>query len=77
MEAFIHLMVSLVARMVKNLPIMWETWVQSLDWKDPLEKGMTMTPVFLPGEFHGRGAWQATVKSWSTYYMLGTILEAE
>ena len=26
--------------MVKNLPAMWETWVQSLDWKDPLEKGL-------------------------------------
>ena len=24
---------------VKNLPAMWETWVQSLGWKDPLEKG--------------------------------------
>ena len=47
------LMVSLVAQMVKNLPIMWETWVQSLCWKDLLEKGMTTTPVFLPGEFHG------------------------
>ena len=26
--------------MVKNLPAMWETWVQSLGWEDPLEKGM-------------------------------------
>ena len=26
--------------MVKNLPPMWETWVQSLVWKDPLEEGM-------------------------------------
>ena len=31
---------SLVALMVKNLPAMQETWVQSLGWKDPLEKGM-------------------------------------
>ena len=30
---------SLVAQMVKNLPAMWETWVQSLGWEDPLEKG--------------------------------------
>ena len=30
---------SLVAEMVKNLPAMQETWVQSLDWEDPLEKG--------------------------------------
>ena len=26
--------------MVKHLPTMWETWVQSLGWEDPLEKGM-------------------------------------
>ena len=26
--------------MVKNLPAMWETWVWSLGWEDPLEKGM-------------------------------------
>ena len=26
--------------MVKNTPAMWETWVQSLGWEDPLEKGM-------------------------------------
>ena len=26
--------------MVKNLPAMWETCVQSLGWEDPLEKGM-------------------------------------
>ena len=31
---------SLVAQMVKNLPAMQETWVQSLGWEDPLEKGM-------------------------------------
>ena len=30
----------LVAQTVKNLPAMQETWVQSLDWEDPLEKGM-------------------------------------
>ena len=30
---------SLVAQLVKNLPAMQETWVQSLGWKDPLEKG--------------------------------------
>ena len=30
---------SLVAQMVKNLPAIWETWVQSLGWEDPREKG--------------------------------------
>ena len=28
-----------VAQLVKNLPAMWETWVRSLGWEDPLEKG--------------------------------------
>ena len=31
---------SLVAQMVKNLPAMQETWVQSLGWEDCLEEGM-------------------------------------
>ena len=29
-----------MAQTVKNLPVMWETWVQSLGWEDPLEEGM-------------------------------------
>ena len=32
---------SLVAQTVKNLPAVRKTWVQSLGWEDPLEKGMT------------------------------------
>ena len=31
---------SLVAQLVKNLPAMWETWVRSLGWENPLEHGM-------------------------------------
>ena len=30
---------ALVAQLVKNLPAIGETWVQFLDWEDPLEKG--------------------------------------
>ena len=30
---------SLVAQLVKDPPAMWETWVRSLGWEDPLEKG--------------------------------------
>ena len=33
-------MTSLVAQIVKYLPTMRETWVQSLSWEDPLEKEM-------------------------------------
>ena len=45
--------------MVKNLREMWETWVLSLGWKDSPEKEWQPTLGFLPGEFHGHGAWQA------------------
>ena len=38
--------------MVKNLPVMQESWVQSLGWEDHLEEGMQPTPVFLPGKSH-------------------------
>ena len=48
--------------MVTNLPAMWETWVQSLGWDDPLEEGMTnhaSIPAWrIPMD---RGAWEATV----------------
>ena len=32
-------MTFLVAQLVKNPPVMWENWVQSLGWEDLLEKG--------------------------------------
>ena len=31
---------SLVAQTINSLPAMWETWVRSLGWEDPLEKEM-------------------------------------
>ena len=34
--------VSLVAQMIKNLPVVQDTQVQSLGWEDPLEKGMAI-----------------------------------
>ena len=37
---------SLVAQMVKHLSAMQETWIQSLGWEGPLEKGNTTTPKF-------------------------------
>ena len=33
------LWVSLVAQLVRNLPAVQETWVRSLGWEDPLERG--------------------------------------
>ena len=37
-------------QMVKNLPAMWETWVQSLGWEDPLEEGMATHSSILAWE---------------------------
>ena len=45
---------SLVAQTVKNLPTVWEIWVQSLGRKDPVEMEMVSTPVFLSGEYQGQ-----------------------
>ena len=38
---------SLVAQLVKNLPAVWETWVQPLGWEDPLEKGKATHSIIL------------------------------
>ena len=38
---------SLVAQMVKNLPAMQETWIQSPDQEDPLENGMATHSIIL------------------------------
>ena len=46
--------VSLVIQMVKNLPAMQETQVQSLVKKIPWRREWLPTPVFLPGKSHGQ-----------------------
>ena len=61
---------SLVAQLAKNLPEIWETWVQSLDWEDTLEEGMvTHSSILAWGTPMDRGASRATVhgvaKSWT------------
>ena len=38
-----------MAQLVKNLPAMWETWVQSLGWEDSLEKGKADYSSILSG----------------------------
>ena len=51
-----------MAQMVKNLPAMQETWVQSLGWEDPLEKEMATQLQYSCLENPvDRGAWQASV----------------
>ena len=39
---------SLVAQMIKSLLAIQETWVQSLGWEDPLEKGISTHSSILP-----------------------------
>ena len=61
---------SLLTQTVKNLPEMWETWVQSLGWEDPLEEGIITHVSILAWRIPmGRGAWWATVhgvtKNWT------------
>ena len=52
----------LVALSVKNLPEMQETWVQSLDWEDPLEEGMATHSSILAWRITmDREAWWAAV----------------
>ena len=38
-----------MAQTVKKLPVIWETWVQSLGWEDTLEKGMATHSRILAG----------------------------
>ena len=53
---------SLVAHMMKNLLAMWETWVRSLGWEEPLEKGMATHSSILAWRIPmDRGAWRPTV----------------
>jgi len=48
--------------MVKNPPAMWETWLQSVGWDNPLEEGMATHSSILAWRIPmDRGAWQATV----------------
>ena len=38
-KKYLEYRASLMAQLVKNLPAMWDTWIQSLGWEDPPEKG--------------------------------------
>ena len=66
---------SLVVQMVKNLPTMQETWIQSLDGDYTWRRAQQPTPIFLPGEFHrqrglvGYSAWGH--KESDTHFFIG------
>ena len=54
---------SLVAQMVKNLPAVWETWVQYLGWEDCLEEGMATHSSILTWRIpKDRRAWCGSVQ---------------
>ena len=53
-----HFGASLTAQLVKNLPAMWEAWVRSLGWDDPLEKGKAIHSSIL--------AWRIP---WTVWFM--------
>ena len=53
---------SLVSQIIKNPSAMRGTWVRSLGWENPLEKGMATHSSILACRIPmDRGAWQATV----------------
>ena len=61
---------SLMARMVRNPPATWKTWVRSLGWEDPPEEGMATHSSNLAWRISmDRGAWRAIVhgvtKNWT------------
>ena len=76
-----------MAQLVKNLPAMWETWVQFLGWEDPLEKDTTTHSSILawripwteePGRLH---TVHGVAKSWTRlsyfhFYLCRTIILA-
>ena len=51
---------TLIAQLVKNLPVMQETWIQFLGQEDPLEKGMATQYSCLENSME-RGVWWAAV----------------
>ena len=46
-----------MAQLVKNLPAMWKTWVRSLGWEDPLEKGKATRSSVLAWRIPWRSPW--------------------
>ena len=71
---------SLVAQMVKKPPTMWDTWVWSLGWEDPLKKRVvTHFSILALENSMDRGAWQATVhrvpNSWTQQSDLHFIMK--
>ena len=61
-KIYIYFWALLIAQIVKNPPAVWETWVRSLGWEDPLEEGMATHSSILAWRIPMDGrAWWARV----------------
>ena len=66
----------ILTQLVKNLPAMWETWVRSLGWEDPLEKGKAYLLQYSGLENSMDCIVQGVTKSWtppSNFHFQGRI----
>ena len=70
-----------MAQLVKNPPAMWETWVQSLRWGDPLQKGkathFSFLENFMDYAVHGVTKSQTRLKELSTHTQRSCPLKDE
>ena len=75
--------VSLVAQMVRNLPAMQDTWIQSLGWEDPLEKIKASHYSILVQRIHGlyivhgvtkSQAWLRDFHSWNIIFTFKALI---
>ena len=69
---------SLVTQMVKNMSAMWEIWVWSLGWEDPLEEGMATHSSILAGEsswIEESGKLQSTILIISPLWCLDKVIQ--
>ena len=61
----------LMVQLVKNLPEMWETWVHSLGWEDPLEKGMATHSSILENSIESMASIEPGVYRFQNYTVHG------
>ena len=84
-NSFFFYFVSLMAQTVKRLPTIWEAWVRSLDWEDPLDKEMATYSSTLawkipwteePGKLQSMGSQRDRLSGhdWATSLLLHFLL---
>ena len=63
-----------MAQLVKNPPAMWETWVRSLGWEDPLEKGKATNFQYSGLEYSMDCTVHGIAKNWTWLSNLNYLL---